>query len=47
MDEDEEEGGDRGREVLIRVTGHVPLSLRERQGGDQTHRGNSNRYAVD
>ena len=46
----ETEGGPEGRgekEVLIRVTGHLPRSLWEPQGGEQTRRGNSNRYAVD
>lgn len=59
MEEEEEEVvlvevGDGGRqrvggekEVLIRVTGHLPRSLWEPRGSEQTRRGNSNRYAVD
>lgn len=35
------------KEVLIRVTGHLPRSLWEPRGSEQTRRGNSNRYAVD
>lgn len=50
-DEEEEEGGNqvrqRGREVLIRVTGHLLWSLWKPWGSEQTRGGNSNRYAVD
>lgn len=40
-------GGGGEKEVLIRVTGHLPRSLWEPRGSEQTRRGNSNRYAVD
>lgn len=42
-EEEKEEEGDRvkqrGREVLIRVTGHLPWSLWEPQGSGQARRG--------
>jgi len=50
-DGEEEEGVDRlrqrGRKVLISVTGHVLWSFGEPRDSEQTQRGNTKGYALD